>query len=285
MGLEGWQAPRRPQGSTSGPSHPGFSLPGNLLKTQPLAAASLEAGRGLPAGGGTDHIPPLHQDHSAAGQRHHHSCRRPQPGPGPLVSRWAGVPVPAQPLRHLSLRSLCPGASCTQTRWTMPGGPTAWMPSSRRYGQPHWQAWALTPFHLVGAERVQFPGPSCCGQPAPHLQIPSGGQGAPAVHASLPPGARRQSAAALSALLLMDRLSVLSLAGLALQLQLVRGLGRNPRWAWVLTSDLSGARHQDRCGLGAPVGNLVFQSRVGRGCPCPLPQPHSGLCLSASQSV
>ncbi|XP_057345563.1 E3 ubiquitin-protein ligase RNF126 isoform X7 [Manis pentadactyla] len=26
-----------------------------------------------------------------------------------------------------------PGASCTQTRWTMPGGPTAWTPSSRSF--------------------------------------------------------------------------------------------------------------------------------------------------------
>ncbi|EAW61170.1 ring finger protein 126, isoform CRA_d, partial [Homo sapiens] len=26
-----------------------------------------------------------------------------------------------------------PGESCTQTLWTTPGGPTAWMPSSHRY--------------------------------------------------------------------------------------------------------------------------------------------------------
>lgn len=74
------------------------------------------------------------QDHPAAGQRHHHSSHHPQPGPGPLVSRWAGPPSPTQPLCHLNPTRLCPGVSCTQTRWTTPGGPTGWMRSSRRYG-------------------------------------------------------------------------------------------------------------------------------------------------------
>ncbi|XP_026941728.1 E3 ubiquitin-protein ligase RNF126 isoform X5 [Sagmatias obliquidens] len=34
------------------------------------------------------------RDHPAAGQRHHHPGHHPQPGPGPLVSRWGGPPVP-----------------------------------------------------------------------------------------------------------------------------------------------------------------------------------------------
>ncbi|XP_022381528.1 E3 ubiquitin-protein ligase RNF126 isoform X1 [Enhydra lutris kenyoni] len=43
-------------------------------------------------------------------------------------SSWltASSPRPASPAWAWAL-----GASCTQTRWTTPGGPTAWMPSSR----------------------------------------------------------------------------------------------------------------------------------------------------------
>ncbi|XP_057345570.1 E3 ubiquitin-protein ligase RNF126 isoform X16 [Manis pentadactyla] len=45
-----------------------------------------------------------------------------------------GIITPAAvPSLGLGPWSLCPGASCTQTRWTMPGGPTAWTPSSRSF--------------------------------------------------------------------------------------------------------------------------------------------------------
>ena len=120
------------------------------LKAHPLNAVHLEAGPqfpvcppGVPSSWeSADCMPGLavFQDHPAAGQRHHHSSHHPQPGPGPLVSRWAGPPSPTQPLCHLNPARLCPGVSCTQTRWTTPGGPTGWMRSSRRYGVglPRW---------------------------------------------------------------------------------------------------------------------------------------------------
>ncbi|XP_057345560.1 E3 ubiquitin-protein ligase RNF126 isoform X3 [Manis pentadactyla] len=93
-----------------------------------------------------------------------------------------------------------PGASCTQTRWTMPGGPTAWTPSSRR-----------------------------------------------------------QSVAALSALLLMNRLSVLSLAGLALQLQLLLNQFEN-----------TGPPPADKEKIQALPTIPVTKEHVGSGLECPV---------------
>ncbi|XP_057345569.1 E3 ubiquitin-protein ligase RNF126 isoform X14 [Manis pentadactyla] len=112
-----------------------------------------------------------------------------------------GIITPAAvPSLGLGPWSLCPGASCTQTRWTMPGGPTAWTPSSRR-----------------------------------------------------------QSVAALSALLLMNRLSVLSLAGLALQLQLLLNQFEN-----------TGPPPADKEKIQALPTIPVTKEHVGSGLECPV---------------
>lgn len=56
--------------------------------------------------------------------------------------------MPGPPLCHLNPSLLCPGASCIQTRWTTPGGPTAWTPSSRRYKGLAQLVWGPQPYRL-----------------------------------------------------------------------------------------------------------------------------------------